>query len=55
MRMLVGSGHAGRPDRARLDEHDAGLTMRAFLRTGFEGERHGRLVDQIADMEGRSE
>jgi ribose 5-phosphate isomerase B len=29
--------------------------VRAFLGTDFEGGRHGRHVDQIADIEGRSE
>ena len=39
----------------RLAEDDAATIVRAFLGTDFEGGRHRRRVDQIADIERRSE
>ena len=39
----------------RLAEDDAATIVRAFLETDFEGGRHRRRVDQIADIERRSE
>jgi ribose 5-phosphate isomerase B len=38
-----------------LAEGDAATIVRAFLGTDFEGGRHRRRVDQIADIERRSE
>ena len=38
----------------RLDEQGAAGIVRSFLATDFEGGRHQRRVDQIADMERRS-
>jgi hypothetical protein len=43
MRIVVESGHA-----------DPVFIVRAFG-TDFEGARHGRRVDQTADVEGRAE
>ncbi len=37
----------------RLADHDAAQIVRAFLAADFEGGRHGRRVDQIADIERR--
>jgi len=38
----------------RLDSGDAGDIVRAFLAAGFDGGRHSRRVDQIADIERRT-
>jgi ribose 5-phosphate isomerase B len=35
----------------RLQEEDAGPIVERFLATDFEGGRHQRRVDQIADVE----
>ncbi len=39
----------------RLGEGDAAEIVRAFLSADFEGGRHGRRVDQIAEIERRSQ
>jgi ribose 5-phosphate isomerase B len=38
----------------RLEEADAAGIVRSFLHTDFEGGRHGRRVDQIAQIERRA-
>jgi len=38
----------------RLHSDDAGDIVRAFLAAGFDGGRHSRRVDQIADIERRT-
>ena len=39
----------------RLDDHDAADIVRAFLAADFEGGRHGRRIEQIGDIERRSQ
>jgi ribose 5-phosphate isomerase B len=39
---------------SRLDSDGAAGIVRAFLATDFDGGRHQRRVDQIADIEGRT-